>query len=156
MSNHIGKTCPFCQSVIKPGIEVLVCAECGIPHHSECWHENNGCTTFGCASQHFERLSSIPAAFGRSLMPTGSLVISGGTDHRYDSRGVCTRCGCSRKAIRHFGWICRPISQPSHIHVDRPRRTTRPVQGHSFKNGVCVRCGCSSRAVNAFGWSCRP
>jgi len=46
---HIGKTCPYCQYVIKPGVDIVVCSECGIPHHKECWQENgNKCTTFGC------------------------------------------------------------------------------------------------------------
>lgn len=44
-----GKTCPYCQTPIKPGVAVHVCDTCAIPHHSECWQHNGGCTTFGCA-----------------------------------------------------------------------------------------------------------
>jgi len=44
---HIGKTCPYCQFPIKQDSQVVVCAECRIPHHRECWQENGGCTTFG-------------------------------------------------------------------------------------------------------------
>jgi hypothetical protein len=47
-SNVIGKTCPYCQTPIKPGIPVVICPECKIPHHKECWEENVGCTTYGC------------------------------------------------------------------------------------------------------------
>ena len=47
--DHIGKTCPFCQTPIKPNDQVIVCRECDMPHHSECWYENEGCTTYGCA-----------------------------------------------------------------------------------------------------------
>lgn len=47
----IGKTCPFCQSPIKPGADHVSCPECGIPHHSECWNSNDGCTTFGCSGR---------------------------------------------------------------------------------------------------------
>ncbi len=46
--NNIGKTCPYCQFPIKQNLEVIVCSECNIPHHRECWEENRGCTTFGC------------------------------------------------------------------------------------------------------------
>lgn len=42
------KTCPYCQTKIKDGVEYTICAECGTPHHRECWNENRGCTTFGC------------------------------------------------------------------------------------------------------------
>jgi len=48
-SQYIGKTCPFCQSILKPGSEIVVCSACGIPHHLECWRENGGCTTYGCS-----------------------------------------------------------------------------------------------------------
>ena len=44
----INKICPYCQTKIKDGVEYTVCAECGTPHHRECWEENRGCTTFGC------------------------------------------------------------------------------------------------------------
>ena len=44
----IGKTCPYCQTPIKPGETVVFCSSCSIPHHQECWNEGRGCTTFGC------------------------------------------------------------------------------------------------------------
>ncbi len=44
---HFGKPCPYCQFPIKQDSEVIVCIECKIPHHKECWEENDGCTTFG-------------------------------------------------------------------------------------------------------------
>ncbi len=48
MSDVIGKTCPYCQTPIKPGETVVFCSSCSIPHHQECWNEGRGCTTFGC------------------------------------------------------------------------------------------------------------
>ena len=48
MSDVIGKTCPYCQTPIKPGEPVVFCSACSIPHHQECWNEGRGCTTFGC------------------------------------------------------------------------------------------------------------
>jgi hypothetical protein len=48
----IGKICPFCQTPIKQGVAVTICSLCNTPHHSECWQENNGCTTFGCKGKH--------------------------------------------------------------------------------------------------------
>jgi len=44
----VGKTCPYCQTPIKPNVDVVVCNTCGMPHHQECWMENGRCTTFGC------------------------------------------------------------------------------------------------------------
>lgn len=28
---------------------MIFCHFCGVPHHADCWHENEGCTTAGCA-----------------------------------------------------------------------------------------------------------
>lgn len=46
----IGKTCPYDQFPITTGDEVVVCPQCGTPHHLECWQENQGCTRYGCAA----------------------------------------------------------------------------------------------------------
>ena len=60
-SSQVGKTCPFCQSVIKPGAPIIVCPSCNIPHHKECWIENgNKCTTFGCKGTNRDLSDSQP------------------------------------------------------------------------------------------------
>jgi len=46
--SYIGQTCPYCQTPIKPGANIVVCSACGMPHHAECWHANGQCTTYGC------------------------------------------------------------------------------------------------------------
>ena len=52
MDVYIGKICPYCKTAIKPGEPATVCPSCGIPHHTACWQENGGCTTFGCVQRH--------------------------------------------------------------------------------------------------------
>ena len=47
-NSHIGKTCPFCQFPIKQDSEAVQCPACKVPHHRECWEQNEGCTSFGC------------------------------------------------------------------------------------------------------------
>lgn len=48
MNKYIGKICPYCKGVIKETDEIVVCSVCDMPHHKECWIDNQGCTTFGC------------------------------------------------------------------------------------------------------------
>ena len=48
MSQFIGKTCPYCKTPFKEGDDVVICSICEMPHHKECWVENQECTTFGC------------------------------------------------------------------------------------------------------------
>ena len=40
--------CPYCQTNIKNSANIIICPSCKTPHHTECWEENKGCTTFGC------------------------------------------------------------------------------------------------------------
>ncbi len=42
------KICPFCQTKIASGDSILICAVCGMPHHTDCWNENKGCSIYGC------------------------------------------------------------------------------------------------------------
>jgi len=50
-SRIIGATCPYCGDLIKaPQVGAIrVCPECRVPHHTQCWEENKGCTTIACA-----------------------------------------------------------------------------------------------------------
>ena len=48
MESYIGKVCPFCRTAFEKEDDVVVCSACEMPHHKDCWIENQGCTTFGC------------------------------------------------------------------------------------------------------------
>ena len=47
-SDYVGKICPYCKSKILEDDSIVLCSKCNMPHHKECWVENQGCTTFGC------------------------------------------------------------------------------------------------------------
>jgi uncharacterized RDD family membrane protein YckC len=47
----IGKNCAYCHAVIKTGVKVVKCPECGTPHHKDCWEENKGCAVYGCGAK---------------------------------------------------------------------------------------------------------
>lgn len=44
----VGKMCPYCKTTISSNDDIVICSICNMPHHKECWVENQGCTTFGC------------------------------------------------------------------------------------------------------------
>lgn len=48
-SPAIGRTCPFCQFTLKPGVDAVTCGSCSSVHHTDCWNANSGCATYGCA-----------------------------------------------------------------------------------------------------------
>ena len=48
MQEYIGKICPYCKTAFAEDDEIVQCSACEMPHHKDCWIENQGCTTFGC------------------------------------------------------------------------------------------------------------
>lgn len=47
-SNYLGKVCPYCKTPFKDDDDIVVCSACEMPHHKDCWVDNQGCTIFGC------------------------------------------------------------------------------------------------------------
>lgn len=98
MNEYLGKVCPYCKTPFRPDDEVVVCSQCEMPHHKDCWVENQGCTTFGC-------LGTIKAAEDGAPSVTA-------TQMQYEeSRPVgnsvfCTRCGARNSASDAFCFQC--------------------------------------------------
>jgi pSer/pThr/pTyr-binding forkhead associated (FHA) protein len=40
--------CGVCHSAIEAAEEITVCPDCLTNYHTDCWHENYGCSTYGC------------------------------------------------------------------------------------------------------------
>jgi hypothetical protein len=41
--------CGICHSPITDSDDVTTCPSCGLMFHAECWTENHGCSSYGCA-----------------------------------------------------------------------------------------------------------
>ncbi len=101
MNDYTGKICPFCKTEFKSNDAIVVCSECDMPHHKDCWVENQGCTTFGC-------LGTIKSA--------DDTITSVTTNHmNYDdvrrndtpsSVVYCTKCGAQSNASSSFCSKC--------------------------------------------------
>lgn len=48
-TRRVAPTCPYCRTAFAAGASKVACRACGTPHHIDCWRENGGCTTYGCA-----------------------------------------------------------------------------------------------------------
>jgi DNA-directed RNA polymerase subunit RPC12/RpoP len=44
-----GRMCSICLSAVAAGETLVACDQCELPFHEECWNENGGCATYGCA-----------------------------------------------------------------------------------------------------------
>jgi ribosomal protein L40E len=97
MNEYIGKVCPFCKSEFKEGDDIVVCSACDMPHHKDCWVENQGCTTFGCTG-------TVKAVDGTATSVTA-------TEIKYEEPKetpsvFCTKCGAKNPATAAFCSSC--------------------------------------------------
>ena len=40
---YIGEECPVCSKIFQENDDIVVCPDCGTPHHRSCWQKNNEC-----------------------------------------------------------------------------------------------------------------
>lgn len=98
MNPYVGKICPYCKSEFKEDDEIVVCSNCDMPHHKDCWIENQGCTTFGCTG-------TIKSVDGSETTVTAKNL-------DYDGAGAnagtvyCTQCGAPNRAGASFCGRC--------------------------------------------------
>ena len=52
--NYLGEKCPVCDKYFHEGDDVVVCPECGTPHHRECYKKNNKCANESLHGENFE------------------------------------------------------------------------------------------------------
>lgn len=95
MNDYTGKICPFCKTEFKPTDEIVACSECDMPHHKDCWVENQGCTTFGC-------LGTIKAADNAATSVTSQYM----DFEDSESSVFCTRCGSQNVGTSLFCSRC--------------------------------------------------
>lgn len=119
-------TCPVCGNRFENGNDVVVCPECGAPHHRACWEELGHCFY---ESRHREGFSFENAA----------------NDETEDGGGaaetvVCQRCGAENERTNFY---CGTCGYPLHAEDRTEQADTQqtqyqqnPAQGMPFGFGV--------------------
>lgn len=54
MYNYQGVKCPYCGNEFKENDDIVVCPECGTPHHRDCYHENGRCFNADLHAENYE------------------------------------------------------------------------------------------------------
>lgn len=62
MQNFFGSSCPYCGKEFTPDDDIVVCPECGTPHHRSCYNEHSSCANEEKHSEDFEWKNSNSAA----------------------------------------------------------------------------------------------
>ncbi len=119
MNEYIGKICPYCKCELTENDDIVVCSVCDMPHHKECWIENQSCTTFGC-------LGSIKNADGSPSSVTA-------TELSYEDNATvyCSHCGFACSAGDAFcgncgGTLTAPVA-PAYTQQTVPQTPVTPV-----------------------------
>ena len=90
--------CSICGTEVAPTDERHVCPDCGLVYHEDCWQENQGCATYGCASSSGIDVHAAEGE-GNGDAPTPENLSQDGV-------GVCPHCGVSVNAHSTFCWSC--------------------------------------------------
>lgn len=98
-------TCPVCENRFENGDDVVVCPECGAPHHRECWEELGHCFY---EERHGEGFSFEDAADG-----------DGENGDSAAETVVCQRCGAENEKTNFY---CGTCGYPMHAE-DRTEQT---------------------------------
>ena len=98
-------TCPVCENRFENGDDVVVCPECGAPHHRECWEELGHCFY---EERHGEGFSFEDAADG-----------DGENGDTAAETVVCQRCGAENEKTNFY---CGTCGYPMHAE-DRTEQT---------------------------------
>lgn len=95
MEDIYGKICPFCKGELRQGEDIVVCSACDMPHHKDCWVENQGCTTFGCSGtiQALQNRQPVQSTSLDSLFPERNAFCTHCGAKLEDSAKFCTKCG---------------------------------------------------------------
>ena len=121
MGDAIGKICPYCRTELNETDDIVVCNDCEMPHHKDCWVENQGCTTFGCTGTIQDVSIDTPAlASGASI---GASSESGGVLPVY-----CGNCGSRNQSDYEFCNKCGNL-----LRVNSPIYQS-PVQVQAYQS----------------------
>lgn len=118
MNDYVGKICPVCKQEIKELDKVTVCPDCGMPHHTDCWEMNRGCSTFGCAQQGSVKETKPMATCskcGTPLEEGQEFCPKCGTPKNAPKMNVCSKCGAEIPEGQEF---CHKCGQKVGLAVD--------------------------------------
>lgn len=86
-------TCPICGCGFEEGDEIRMCPDCKTPHHDECWSENRGCSTYGCASAAHQETHTTDSMASGSSGESGMIACPACGAMHPATDLVCAACG---------------------------------------------------------------
>lgn len=116
MQSYFGSPCPYCGEKFAEGDDIVVCPECGTPHHRDCYKEHSACANEGKHGENYEWKSALSAAAPHKPHTESSL--SG-------EPIVCAYCGCENTGDTRY---CKNCGAPFGEEQPKPERRTIPFE----------------------------
>ena len=103
MSIYTGYKCPVCNQAFAPEDDVVVCPECGTPHHRACYQKTGHCIheDWHISGRQWEGQREEPSGGPQDATGASSGVV------------VCGRCGSDNPPGSQFCQVCRYPLEPS-------------------------------------------
>ena len=106
MHSYLGNPCPWCGEKFAEGDDIVVCPECGTPHHRACYKEHSACANEEKHGENFEWKSAVVPHVhkpepGENASSETTSCPNCGTENPGNSR-YCLSCGAplSEKSVR--------------------------------------------------------
>ncbi len=90
--NFIGQDCPVCNKTFEKDSEIVVCPECGTPHHKQCYTETRKCF--------------FTDKHGTFTWETKNVDKSNKNSAKNTNNGICVRCNFKNKSTALFCENC--------------------------------------------------
>lgn len=107
--------CAFCLWQLTGTDDAVACPECSTPYHRDCYAENGGCSTFGCAAwiqtqgpdatPAAAAAASAPVAYWSEAAPVPA-AWGDGQAHDHAAGPFCTNCGAQGEPSDRFCAHC--------------------------------------------------
>lgn len=143
MHQFTNSKCPVCGKTFTDSDDIVVCPECGTPHHRECYAKNGKCFN----DDRHGSFEWAPAAAAATAVHHSS-----GSFSQPSESGKCPACGADNEPGSHYCKVCgAPLAERSgdslerNFALERERVYSETFNGESF-DGITAE-----EAVEAIG-----
>ncbi len=116
MQSYLGSPCPYCGEKFAEGDDIVVCPECGTPHHRDCYKEHSSCANEEKHSETFE-WKSVVTVSAPHRNHTGNTVPG--------EPVTCACCGCENPGDTRY---CKNCGAPFESAEPRAEKKVVPFE----------------------------
>lgn len=109
---NIKKVCPLCGQPLQEGDDIVVCPDCGTPHHRACWKAHGQC---GCPEQHISA-TPVQAEPESPAAPAENSSADAADAAHVLQTNICPYCRTDNDADARFCHQCgHPLLHPQDL-----------------------------------------